>query len=285
MDTINKWRHSAAGRVSIMLVLVSIFLLFLAWSPLGIGFLTVDEANFANNVLIGLATNLIGIVVTVSFVQYFLDRQNEVKERKEENEKILRYNKYMQTLIRRYLMFYMSLTTRIADRKEAGDVDKAFTHTFKLSDMADMYQTSLFLTEGFSDSTIELYYKAEYELRNYMLKMLENIEFKYNTELAGLLLDFTVKSIDLDMSGQMLERAKMKKYGNGKKDIEYIEKMIADEKYDWIGKFGRGELQGNLMLPYVILYYTCQEQVGMIKKYTEYIKNIETVDNKEHRTK
>lgn len=278
MSIINKWRRSAAGRVSIFLIIASIILLFLAWSPLGIGFLTADEANLVNNVLIGLATNMLGIVVTVSFVQYFLDKQNEEKERKEENEKILRYHKYMQTLIRRYLILYMLITTRIADRKEVWDIDKAFTRTIKFSDMADMYQTSSYLTEGYSNPSIELYYKAEHELRNYMLKMLENIDFKFNTKLASLLLDFTIKSTDLDMSGQMLERATMKKYGIGKKDVEYIERMIASEKYDWLGKFGRGELQGNLMLPYVTLYYTCQDQVRMIKEYTEYIKQIETME-------
>ncbi len=93
MGTINKWVHSVAGRVSIILIMGSIFLLILAWSHLGMGFITADGTNFVNNILIGLATNLMGIVVKVSFVQYFLDRQNEEKERKEENEKILRYDK------------------------------------------------------------------------------------------------------------------------------------------------------------------------------------------------
>jgi hypothetical protein len=275
MSTINKWLHSAAGRVSVLLIIASIVLLILAWSSLVIGFLSADEVIFVNNVLIGLATNMMGIVVTVSFVQYFLDKQNEEKERKEEKKKILRYHKYMQTLIHRYLIFYMSITTRLADRKEAGDVSNAFTRTFEFSDMADMYQTSLYVSEGLSESSIELYYKAERELRNYMLKMLESIDFKYNTELATLLLDFTIKSTNLDMSGQLLEVATKKKYGIGKKNVELVEKWIADESYDWLGKFNRDELQGNLMLPYVTLYYLCQDQIRMIKEYTEYIKKLE----------
>ena len=67
----------------------------------------------------------------------------------------------------------------------------------------------------------------------------------------------------------------MEEFFYGKEDIDIIEKMIASETDDWLGKFSRGELQGNLMLPYVTLYYMCQDQVRMIKEYTEYIKDIE----------
>ena len=33
-------------------------------------------ANNINNILFGMATNLLGIIVTVSFVQFFIDKQN-----------------------------------------------------------------------------------------------------------------------------------------------------------------------------------------------------------------
>ena len=131
-ERITRWLHSAAGRISIILIIASALLLRLACSHIGAGFMTERAAELANNILIGVATNLLGIVITVSFVQYFIDKQDEKNERREEAEKILRYHKYMQTLIRRYLMFYMSVTTRLKDRNGAADIDSAFTRTFKL---------------------------------------------------------------------------------------------------------------------------------------------------------
>ena len=77
------------------------------------------------------------------------------------------------------------------------------------------------------------------------------------------------------MSGRMLERAAMKKYGVGKKNTDMVAKMLADEYDNWLGKFGRGELQSNLMLPYVTLYYHIQDQVRVIKDCTDYVKELE----------
>lgn len=50
-----------------------------------------STANYINNVLLGLATNLLGIIVIILFVQYELNKQNEKKERFAENEQIRRY--------------------------------------------------------------------------------------------------------------------------------------------------------------------------------------------------
>ena len=271
-DKLLSWQHSAAGHVSIALIIASVLLFLLACSEIGVGFMTERAAEIANSVLIGLATNLIGIVITVSFVQYFIDKQNEAEERAEEVKIIKRYDKYMQTLIRRYLMFYMSVTTRLKDRNSAN-LEKPYDHKFKFSDMADMYLTSMLISEGVIEPSIVLFYKAEENLREYMLRMLENIDFKYNPAIEELLLSFTTKSVDHDMRGQILGAIKTR-MGESGKATEKIAKWIVDENHDWLGKFSRGELQGNLMLPYVILYYTMQDQIRMIKEYTEYIKKI-----------
>lgn len=64
-----------------------------------------------------MATNLIDIVVMIPFIQYFIDGHGEKREREEERKKILRYHRYVRTLIRGYLTFYMSITTRLVDEK------------------------------------------------------------------------------------------------------------------------------------------------------------------------
>lgn len=97
MSKIKKWIKSTAGVVSIILFVTSIILLGAACSDYGN--FSERTANNVNNILIGLATNLLGIIVTVSFVQHFVDRQNEKDEHREENLKIKRYDRFMNILL------------------------------------------------------------------------------------------------------------------------------------------------------------------------------------------
>ena len=261
-----------AGVTSIVLIVAAVILIAIAnfdfsWMPK-------QQNEITNDLLLGLATNLMGIIVTVSFVQHLVDRQNEANERREEDAMILRYHKYMQALIRRYLKYYYNITTLQKDRRDTCEIDQVLQREFLLSDMADMYKGSLYLNEGFNESSIELFYKAEHEMKDYMLKILSNIEFKFNPKLETLLLDFAVKSTDLDMSGQIIERAVLKNTQVGSRNIKMIENMLSNESLDWLVKFKRGELEGNLMLPYVILYYNIQDQIRIIKEYTEYVNEI-----------
>ena len=268
---ISLWFKSNAWKIG--MVFSSILLLIMAWLPYGASFLTERNAELINNILIGIATNLLGIVVTVSFVQFFIDKKDKDQERKEEVETIKRYHRHMKALIRRYLMSYVSLTTRLVDRDKV-DIDDAFTRDFKLSDMADMYKTTMFLSEGFTESSIEFYCDAEHKLRDYMLKMIENIDFKYSNELKDSIQNFVEKSADLDMSGILLDLSFRQKHGIDKAIIDSVEKTIADENEDWVEKFGRGELKGNLMLPYVILFFAVHDQVRMIKEYSEIVERL-----------
>ena len=284
-DRIERWICSAAGKISIVMFVTSVILILIACSDLGSSWMTERQAENANNILFGIATNLIGIIVTVSFVQYFLDKQDEEVEREEERRTILRYDRYMSTLIRRYAMFHVMITTRLKDRKDI-DYDHPLDHNFKLSDLADMYRSSSYLSEGFAEPTAELFYKAEGELKAYVLRMLENIEFKYNPELEELLISFAEKSTDMDVRGQILEKCMKRKNKIREDQVELIEKIIADESQDWMAMFGRGELQGNLMLIYVTLFILLQDQSRMLKEYREYINGLREMERKrkmEHR--
>lgn len=265
----NKWIYGASKKVSIYLLIFSAILLAIVFSPLGESFMSSETANTINNILIGMATSLIGIIVTVSFVQYTFDKQNEEQSKKDEIRTIKRYNKYMNTLILKYSMFYISVTTRLENRNNV-DLDNAFHHKFKFNDMADMYMTSMYISEGFLTQAIVLFYRAEEKIREYMFKMLENIDFKYNTGLEEILLEFVTKSVDLDMRGSILNA--MHTSMGAKKMSEVVSEYIADEKHDWLGMFDRNELKGNMMFPYVIFYYNIQDQARLLQNYLDYVK-------------
>lgn len=273
MDKFKRWLHSAAGKVSKALIIVSAVLICLIFSSYGENFLSIETANTINNILIGVATGLIVLVVTVSFVEYTFDKQDKEKERREEILKIKHYDKYMRTLIQRFIMFYISVTTRIEDRK-SDRLDDPFNHKFNFSDLADMYLTSMYISEGFLEPSIVLFYRAEENLRAYMLRMLESIEFRYSEELEKILIEFVTKSADLDMRGNILGAIQTRS-GKKEKLSECVSSMISDKNSDWLGKYARGELSGNLMLPYVIFYYNVQDQIRLLKKYLDYLKTLD----------
>ena len=275
---IRKWSKSTAGKVSIIMFVISVILLLISGSTIESDLMSERSANFVNNILIGISTNLIGIIVTVSFVQFFLDKQDEKEKRIDEIKTIKRYDRYMQTLLRRYFRFYIIVTTRLEDRNAAYKIDY-FKHEFKFSDIADMYQSTPYLSEGIFETSIELFYRAEENIRNYMLKMLENIDFKYNEELESILQDFITKSVDFDMRGQILGAPNTVTEKNQKLS-EFVSQNISDESIDWIGQFQNNELKGNIMLPYILFFYNIQEQRDILKKYFDYLKKIDTYEDK-----
>ena len=123
-ELFGRWRNSAAGKISVILFIVSIVLMILACSPWGN--FSERVANNINNILFGLATNLLGIIVTVSFVQYFIDKQDARLEECEEKAQILRYDRLMSVLVQRYKMYFYCVVTPMDMRtqKDINALDK-----------------------------------------------------------------------------------------------------------------------------------------------------------------
>ncbi|TLD82659.1 hypothetical protein LS70_006725 [Helicobacter sp. MIT 11-5569] len=260
-----KWIKSAAGVVSVVLFITSIILLAITWSDYGN--FSERVATNINNILFGLATNLLGIIVTVSFVQYFIDRQSEKDKHRKENLKIKRYDRIMRVLLERYLMYFKCLTTPIEIRNKNDPL--RMLDQFKFEDMCDLYRSSLYICEGLFESSIELFYESEEILRNYMVKMIQNINFKYNEQLKEIIMDFVEKSIEYDVRGAVLRN--MTTYCGEKRNSETIMEYIKDTSQDWIGKEQRGKLNSNIMLPYTRLYKLLKIEIELIKGYEEYM--------------
>lgn len=258
------WLRSVAGKIALYLLLFSVTLLVVSFVLCRVS--TNDVIGNINNILIGLSTNLLGIIVTVSFVQYFIDRQDEQEEKKEEIKEIARYNKVMNILIERYIMYYNCITTPIEKRCNSNSLQ--FKSDFPFEDMCDMYLASFYLCESFSEPSIVLFYKAEESLRNYMIRMLEGIQFKYNNKLQDIIIDFIEKSLDYDVRGAII--------GNINSPVlDLIKKWIKDPNHKWVEKAHNNELGSNSMLPYVQLYDLLKMESALIIQYQNYLRNLQ----------
>lgn len=264
-----KWRKSAAGKISTILFGISVVMLVIACSSWG-NFSDRIATNI-NNILIGIATNLLGIIVTVSFVQYFIDKQDEQEEKNEERNLICKYNRVMSLFLKKYKKYFNCVVTPIGQRSKMNALQ--LRKTFAFHDMRDMYKQTLYLSEGFYEPSIVLFYGAEDDLRNYMIKMLENIEFKYHEDLYNILLEFVELSQSIDVRGSLLDDSLIKKYN--KSILETIEKYIRDEeKYNWVAKADEGKLDSNIMLPYVHFYWLLQKEADLLIRYETCISKL-----------
>lgn len=262
------WKKSAAGKISLILLCISIVLLILAFSPWGI--LDDNATNDVNDILIGLATNLLGIIVTVSFVQYFIDRQDEQQERVEEIETIKRYDRLMTVLIERYVMYFNCITTPIIKRR--GSNLLVINSDFIFEDLCDMYEQSLYTCEGAFEPSIVLFYNAEEKLRNYMIREVEGVQFKYNEPLKNIFMTFVEKSLACDMRGAILENINVQ--CGDKKMSKVVQEGIKDPTNNWVEKAHKGELGSNIMLPYVQLYDLLKIETDLIVRYKDYLTKL-----------
>lgn len=232
MEKIKAWAKSAAGIISICLLIVSLILLGLGCSPWGN--FSERTANNINNILFGLGTNLLGIIVTVSFVQYFLDRQNEKGERRYERDKILRFDRIMQILVQHYIVYFNTVTTPMEQRGTISAHD--LNEKFAFADLKDLYLPSLLLRDKSYTPAIQLFYDAELELRKYCMECVSQIDFKYYLELLNAVTQLIEVSLGLDMRSAILGNTQLT-IGEGKDKrmlTEDIRKDIANTSYDWV---------------------------------------------------
>lgn len=263
------WLKSAAGRISQLLFAISIIIIIITFSPYEV--ISERVTSNINNILIGVATNLLGIIVTVSFVQYFIDKQDERQARLEEAALIKRYDRFMEVLINRYLMYFHCVTTPIDKRINGNPLE--LNNNFKFEDMCDLYEKSLYICEGVFEPSIVLFYKAEEKLRDYVIDMVENIDFKYNEELLQILIGFVESSIEYDMRGAVL--GNMSVQSSDSTLAMTVSKWINDSSLQWVEKGENGELNGNIMLPYVQLYKELKIEMNLLIRYKQYVKGLE----------
>lgn len=266
---IKKWCKTSAARASFVLLLFSILLLFGAAPIIEVSW---DEEiiDYVNNVLIGLAVGLIGIIITISFVQNALDKQASKNEKVEEYRKIIRYSKYLQILIREYTIYYNLVVTPVD--KRGNEIDKGFISSFGLKDMNGMYSSSILLRDNYNTPVIRKFYEAEDDLFSYLLRWNEEIDFKYSKKIEEIINEFLAKSKQLDSRGNILGALETSLGNSRLSDI--ITKELTNNKEDYLAKYNEGKLSSNIMTPVVVFFLFLNVQQNCIKKLMLEIESI-----------
>lgn len=219
----------------------------------------------------GIFTEIIGMLITIIFVEKLLNSSEEKESIKEEKDKIIRMNNVLQMLIERYKILFYSVATPMEKRNYEEAIQ--MPEEFKMSDMKDLFDNPLDIRYGITESSVVNFLQIEEKIRDYIIETLRTIDFKYNRKLQELLMNFVKISI----------------YYDSRKAIFEANKTSAGEKYitDWVSeglkeqgdKFyeevtGGSCKNANLLHPYYNLYIMMNNERNIINKYNDIINEM-----------
>lgn len=228
-------------------------------------FIIKDFHPTMSSYLCNLATEIIGIIITLWFIQHILEKNEEQKEMQEELKKILRYNEIITVFIAKYFKSFYCIVTPIDKRFKEYKIPS----DFKIQDLQDLHSTSLMITNDIFQPAIEIFYKDELQLRDIFSDTLKNIDFKYFPKIGELLLNFVQQSLANDVKEAIINRKNMSP------GVEDVKKMLISDYIDnHYQKFKENTLGANSATPYFILYDLLHIEYKIITQYQTEIQSI-----------
>lgn len=232
-----------------------------------------DWKSACFNFLMSLGTNILGLIITVFFVQKYIDDKKEKIRATEEKDKILRYDRIMSQYISLYLKAFASIVipNKIGVRVE---IKRDKDDEFSFSDLSGMYEPSYMIVEKGVKSSIEIYYEYEEKLAEYIMKVIENIDFEFYPQIQEILMEFYRVWTECDERDMVLWPLRIDNEEGGKNMKKIVIDMIKDERMNWVERNDRGELNGNIMKAYVELYQKVRNERKLIARYEQEIKKL-----------
>ena len=156
---------------------------------------TIDWTNIQNNyidlsLLKEIAYDLSIGVFSAMILVWFIDEIGQHIQARQSKEKecaiIKRFDRVLQQYIDRYVTMYYCVVTPLEERLKQvtgpdSTMDAKMPEIFYLKDMRDLYQSSLLLRDGTSDSSISAFLDIEFSLRNEFIHLVENNNFEHYT--------------------------------------------------------------------------------------------------------
>ena len=136
-------------------VLIAIFLLIILFIILC--FCNQWQNTIWTNLLDGLPTETIGILITLIFVQLLFDRYNANLQKEEEKKKILRFHKIVNMDIEKYELFLSNMISNSQQEQDHYDIQSSFN----IKKLKYAHNVCLLLNQSFQKTNIEVFYKLK----------------------------------------------------------------------------------------------------------------------------
>ena len=246
----------------IILVLIVVFLFDIFWLKTAHPYVSGYVCNFI--------TECIGIVITVYFIQSIFDKYSEEEKMIDERNKIIRQNKFITEIIKQYILFFNCVVQPIETRK----AEYTFQEQFELKDLCDLHKITLLIVAPCMQSSIEVFYRYEKQLRQLFIKMLETIDFNFYPELEKIIMKFITESTKSDVSDTIINNQKLT-LSDGKKYTDMIHDMLCGDDIEHMySDYKQDKLNANGIMPYFMLYDLLKEERSLIMQYQKEISKI-----------
>lgn len=222
-------------------------------------------------------------VFSAMILVWFIDEIGQHIQNRQSKEKecamIKRFDRVLQQYIERYVTMFYCVVTPLEERLKQvngsnSSMNAKMPEMFCLKDMRDLYQSSLLLRDGTSDSSISAFLDIEFSLRNEFIHLVENNDFEHYPSFPDIFLKFVNVSLKYDCRGNILE-APNHKVGE-QPMVAFISDCLKNNADNFYGKVLAGEgIGGNIMSPYILLYEMMKQERKIILQYQEEIKKLD----------
>ena len=220
----------------------------------------------AKEILYDLCVGVFSAMILIWFIDEINERIQDTKNRNKEIEEIKRAHRLLHLYIERYKLFFYCVVTPI-DKRNFNTI--AFPLDFKFKDMKDLYKTTLLISEGAFDTSLESFVNAERTLREEIETIIKDIDFSYFPQIQECLLEFVEVSLKYNQQEAWL---KAKTTTTGDKTLaNMVEDILEHHADDWYSDIinGKNQYEHNIIHSYFTLHaMLCNEQKA-ISKYEQ----------------
>lgn len=221
------------------------------------------------NFLVGIFTNVIGIIIASLFIQSLINSHNESLLANENNKKILRRYSIVSIFINTYKEYLYIITTPSDKRDEHREINE----NFKITDLKDLYSPTCLIINNIIDPAILYYYKNEDLLVESMKMFLLEEDLSYNNDLYSCLYNFVTECKSNSTKDAILSYLDIK--SNNKTISHNIVDVLSNNLSEEILKnYNEGKYYSNIMLPICIFYESLKRKIEILNKYESIIIDI-----------
>ena len=126
------------------------------------------DFHLVKEILYDLCVGIFSAMILICFIDEINEHIQDTKNKNKEIKEFKRAHRLLRLYIERYKLFFYCIVTPI-DNRDSKEV--TFPLEFKFKDMKDLYKTTLLISEGSFDTSLECFVKAE----KYYVKRLKQL--------------------------------------------------------------------------------------------------------------
>ena len=241
----------------------------------------------------GIMTEIIGIIITVIFVDVLFNKSQERNAREFEKKKILRICRLIDLYLPRYIIYFNQLTNHPSNifDCEIGELQNSpgfLIHSnnncmmimnndqmmfFKTGEdinyihFSCLYESSrLFIAGGFR-SNIDCFYYFERKIKEAFIRLLTEVNFEYYKDMEKVVLGFLDTSITNDVSDFIENNKKVvyrDKSNNKYLKIKFDTKTLVSKEFNESQDFNGSNKS---LQPYQMIKIMLNEERNILHKY------------------